>query len=161
MKQIEIERKFLLKRIPDEKFDDIITMDQWYLNVDGKFERVRQRKYKDGRIDWLHTIKEDVDEMTRIEYEKLISIDEYHDFIKMCKSPETEAKYIQKRRYILNVNNDVWEIDEFLENKMVIAEIEIPSKDYSVTIPRSIQDTLVYEVTGINEFSNKSLSEPI
>jgi hypothetical protein len=55
---IEIERKFLLKRMPNEKPNDIIKMDQWYLNIDGKFERVRQRQWKSsGKIDWIHTIK--------------------------------------------------------------------------------------------------------
>ena len=68
---LEIERKFLLKRLPNEKPHDIIKMDQWYLNVNGIYERVRQRQWKStGKIDWIHTIKEFVDEMSNIEIEK-------------------------------------------------------------------------------------------
>lgn len=161
MKQIEIERKFLLKRMPDEKPDDVITIDQWYLNVNGIFERVRQRKHKNGKIDWIHTIKEDIDEISKFETEKLITIDEYHNFTKKCKDPNHEGKYIQKKRHIFKHNNDVWEVDEFLENKLIIAEIEMPSKDYLVDIPESIKKVIICEVSDKKEFSNQSLSEPI
>lgn len=159
---IEIERKFLLKRMPNEKPNDIIKMDQWYLNVDGKFERVRQRKWKSsGKIDWIHTIKEFVDEMTNIETEKLITSDEYHDFIKECKNPNSDARYIQKNRHLFKNGNDTWEVDEFLETSLIVAEIEIPNKEYDVVLPDFITENLICEVTGMREFSNKNLSDKI
>jgi CYTH domain-containing protein len=159
---LEIERKFLLKRLPNEKPNDIIKMDQWYLNVDGTFERVRQRQRKsNGTIDWIHTIKEFVDEMSNIETEKFISIDEYHEFIKKCKDPSSDARYIQKNRLIYQVGDDTWEVDQFLETSLIVAEIEIPTRDYEVKIPEFINKTIICEVTGIREFSNKNLSDKI
>ena len=159
---IEIERKFLLKRIPNEKPNDTIKMDQWYLNVNGKFERVRQRQWKSsGKIDWIHTIKEFVDEMTNIETEKFITSDEYHDFIKECKNPNSDARYIQKKRHLYKNGHDTWEVDEFLETSLIVAEIEIPNKEYDVVLPDFISENLICEVTGIREFSNKNLSDKI
>jgi CYTH domain-containing protein len=159
---LEIERKFLLKRLPNEKPHDIIKMDQWYLNVNGIYERVRQRQWKStGKIDWIHTIKEFVDEMSNIEIEKFISIDEYHEFIKKCKDSNSDARYIQKRRYLYKNGNDTWEVDEFLETSLIVAEIEIPNKEYEVIIPNHISDNLICEVTGMREFSNKNLSDKI
>lgn len=159
---LEIERKFLLKRLPDEKPDEVIKMDQWYLKVGDVYERVRQRQWKStGKIDWIHTIKNYVDEMTNEEIEKLISPEEYHNFIKKCKEPDSDSRYIQKRRLIYKNGNDTWEVDKFLEVDVIIAEIEIPNKEYEVKLPNFIIDNLIYEVTGIKEFSNKNLSDKI
>jgi len=159
---LEIERKFLLKRMPNEKPDEVIKMDQWYLNVNGIYERVRQRQWKStGKIDWIHTIKEDYDEISRIETEKLISDYEYHEFIKKCKQPDSDARYIQKRRNLYKNGNDTWEVDEFLETSLIVAEIEIPTKDYKVEIPSYISENLICEVSEMREFSNKNLSDKI
>lgn len=132
------------------------------MNINGVYERVRQRQWKStGKIDWLHTIKEYVDEMTNNEIEKLISAEEYHNFIKKCKEPESDSRYIQKKRYIYKRGNDVWEVDDFLEVSIIVAEIEIPNRDYKVKLPPFITKNLIYEVTGIREFSNKNLSDKI
>ena len=107
--------------MPNEKPDEVIKMYQWYLNVNGIYERVRQRQWKStGKIDWIHTIKEDYDEISRIETEKLISGDEYHEFIKKCKHPDSDARYIQKRRHLYKNGNDTWEVDEFLETSLIV-----------------------------------------
>ena len=52
-----------------------------------------------------------------------------------------------------------WEIDEFSNDyKLIIAEIEIPTKDYEVVLPDYVKDLVLIEVTGMKPFSNRSLS---
>jgi CYTH domain-containing protein len=41
---------------------------------------------------------------------------------------------------------------------LIIAEIEIPTKDYEVIIPDYLKELVLIEVTGMKPFSNRSLS---
>jgi CYTH domain-containing protein len=42
-----------------------------------------------------------------------------------------------------------------------VAEIEIPSEDYELEIPEFIQKKNLLEVTGLKQFSNRSLSNRV
>jgi CYTH domain-containing protein len=157
---LEIERRYLLKRIPIEPPKDVIRITQWYMEVDGVNTRVRQRVYGNGNPDWTRTIKTYVDEMTCIEDEVSISIEEYEDFRKKCYESDA-ATLLEKKRLVYENNGDTWEVDEYLDFELIMAEIEMPNKEYVFEIPEHIQDEIIMEVTGIKEFSNYSLSEKI
>jgi len=42
----------------------------------------------------------------------------------------------------------VWEIDEFLDRPLWLAEIELPSADTEVRVPEWLAEYVVREVTG-------------
>src|SRR4029077_9794988 len=49
--------------------------------------------------------------------------------------PQTEGARVRKRRYHVPDGEVVWEIDEFLDLELWLAEIELPSADIEVAIP--------------------------
>ncbi len=49
----------------------------------------------------------------------------------------------------------------FKDINLIIAEVELPEKDYKFEIPNFIKDLMVMEVTKYKYFSNKRLSKKV
>ena len=159
---IEIERKFLLKAIPDLKPTEVIKIKQWYLKVDGIWERARSMDSNIYGIKWVHTIKTRISDISNIEDEYDMDKDGFDDFVKRCKSSKQNARYITKERRIYPDGELKWEVDVFSQKcHIIVAEIEIPTEDYELEIPEFIQKKNLLEVTGLKQFSNRSLSNRV
>jgi CYTH domain-containing protein len=159
---IEIERKFLLKAVPDLKPTEVIKIKQWYLKVDGIWERARSMDSNIYGIKWVHTIKTRISDISNIEDEYDMDKDEFDDFVKRCKSAKQNARYITKERRIYPDGELKWEVDVFSQKcHIIVAEIEIPTEDYELEIPEFIQKKNLLEVTGLKQFSNRSLSNRV
>lgn len=159
---IEIERKFLLKSIPDIKPTEIIRIRQWYLKVDGIWERARSMESSISGLKWVHTIKTRISETSNLEEERELSKKEFEDFIKRCKSSDHMAKCIKKERRIYPYGELKWEVDIFSQKcHIIVAEIEMPAEDYELEIPEFILKKSLMEVTGLKQFSNRSLSKRV
>ena len=159
---IEIERKFLLKAVPDLKPTEVIKIKQWYLKVDGIWERARSMDSNIYGIKWVHTIKTRISDISNIEDEYDMDKDEFDDFVKRCKSAKQNARYITKERRIYPDGELKWEVDVFSQKcHIIVAEIEIPTEDYELEIPEFIQKKSLLEVTGLKQFSNRSLSNRV
>jgi CYTH domain-containing protein len=159
---IEIERKFLLKAVPDLKPTEVIKIKQWYLKVDGIWERARSMDSNIYGIKWVHTIKTRISDISNIEEEYDMDKDEFDDFVKRCKSAKQNARYITKERRIYPDGELKWEVDVFSQKcHIIVAEIEIPTEDYELEIPEFIQKKSMLEVTGLKQFSNRSLSNRV
>ena len=159
---IEIERKFLLKAVPDLKPTEVIKIKQWYLKVDGIWERARSMDSNIYGIKWVHTIKTRISDISNIEDEYDMDKDEFDDFVKRCKSAKQNARYITKERRIYPDGELKWEVDVFSQKcHIIVAEIEIPTEDYDLEIPEFIQKKSLLEVTGLKQFSNRSLSNRV
>ncbi len=159
---IEIERKFLLKAIPDLKPTEVIKIKQWYLKVDGVWERARSMDSNVYGIKWVHTIKTRISDISNIEEEYDMDKTEFDDFVKQCKSTKQNARYITKERRIYPDGELKWEVDVFSQKcHIIVAEIEIPTEDYELEIPEFIQKKSLLEVTGLKQFSNRSLSNRV
>ena len=161
MANLEIERKFLLKSLPiivDAK--DSINIEQLYLKKNNIWERVRSwESTKTGKKKWIHTIKTNMGKGINMEDEKLITESEFLDFKSNCFKSGTESRQINKIRHIYPDGKLYWEVDEFQSGyKLIVAEIEIPQKDFRVDIPKYISDLILLEVTGLKQFSNRNLS---
>jgi|AntRauTorckE6833_2_1112554.scaffolds.fasta_scaffold06085_3 CYTH domain-containing protein len=154
--ELEIERKIILKRLPDIGYDDIIKIDQYYFkNENNEWERYRKSKIGD-KIQYFKTIKKGLREGVCMEDESNISKKEFKKNVKKCD------RKISKTRHIKKVENDLfWEVDVFNDMTLIMAEIEIPSEDYEVTYPQWIEDNIISDVTNIREFSNRRMSEKI
>ena len=163
-KDIETERRFLLKRVPDLKFDKELRISQFYLSEkkDKITSRIRMTSHK-GSADVVfhHTTKERISKMSVIEKEREISRDYYGDlFDDAVEKNKGNPRGIYKDRLIYNVKDDLkWEVDSFEvgDIQLVIAEIEIPSEDYKLKIPDEFD--VIMEITGIKQFSNSNLAE--
>lgn len=159
--KIEIERRFLLKSLPKEKPIEIIKIKQWYIKIDGIWERIRIEDSNINGRKIIHTIKTKLSPISSMEDEKIISKKEFQKFIKQSKS-DKNSKFISKKRYIYTDGKHKWEVDCFKQKcHIIIAEVELPKEDYLLELPTFIQKKLLMEVTGFKQFSSRNLSNRI
>lgn len=154
--KLEIERRFLLKRLPrmiNPHFSKNIV--QYYTVKDG--EPIRVRHEVDQDVFYITKKKNTTNPIVKEETEWNIEKEEFNTLSALATSD------IKKKRYEIEYSGELWEIDDFDPEygKLIIAEIEMPTADYDLTIPEEIREVLIMEVSGIKEFSNVSLSKPI
>jgi len=145
----EIERKYLVNHTKWEKTDKPPgqVYRQGYLAIESiKTIRVRQTPNK-GYL----TIKGISAGATRQEYEYEIPLDEARELLDNFSISE-----LSKIRYIINFNNKIWEVDEFLGQNygLILAEIELKSEEEMYDIP----DWLGMEVTNDQRYYNANLT---
>jgi CYTH domain-containing protein len=146
-KHIEIERKFLLKRLPNIKFDSHDRMEQCYCPK-GRFRLVLNNK-----MSCLQTNKTEKRPGVYEEDEKTVSA----NFL--AKSYQSKTKSLSKVRHYKKVGKLTWEVDEYLGMNVIVAEIELPTEKYDLKLPKFIKDVLIMEVTKFPEFKNSNLAE--
>ena len=166
---IEIERKFLIEDstiLPP--LGEGMRMIQCYLPSEdwlnfwpgeiGELEEVLADPLSAYRIrvhgnTAIATAKNQSDGPSRLEFEKEIPLELVLEIVDSRKYPSVE-----KTRYKIPRNDDLfWEIDFFEGNNsgLVIAEIEIPVPDYSITLPNWVGR----ELTGQDDvWSNQALA---
>ena len=161
--KLEIERKFLLKAMPDLAPSEVVKIDQYYFkNKDGIWERARSWDSNVNGMKYIHTVKKSVSKGVNLEDEKYLTEDEFKKFKTKCKSGTVESRFIKKERHIYPDGDLYWEVDMFNSgHHLIVAEIEIPTKNHKITIPDFISEKLLLEVTGLKQFSNKNLSNKI
>lgn len=160
--KLEIERKFLLKAMPDKSPSEIIKIEQFYLkNSEGIWERARSWDSDINGMKYIHTIKKSISKGVNLEDEHFMTKDEFIKFKNECLISK-ESKYISKERWVYPDGRLNWEVDIFNSgHHLIVAEIEIPTKRFKINIPEFISDKLLLEVTEFKQFSNRSLSNKI
>ena len=149
---VEIERKYLLSYVPDEaRVGRRVDIDQGYIPGARLHERIRRvtvRRAGKLHVLYYRTIKlgEGI-ARTEIEEETTAAIFE-------AMWPLTRGHRLRKRRYAVDVDGYTWEIDEFKNRDLVLAEIELDSEDDEVKIPEWLDDALQREVTLEPAFQN-------
>jgi len=150
---VEIERKYLLSALPRFPLPlDVLEVEQGYIPGQNVLERVRRQRHADGAELFFRTVKlgsgverlELEDEIGRRTFEHLWVL--------------TEGARVRKRRHIVNHLGDHWEIDEFLDRPLVLAELEIPTVDTKIQMPDWLTAVLVREVTDEKAYTNRSLA---
>ncbi len=152
--ELEIERKYLLRGMPvmpDLPGRRTLTVDQGYIPGERIKERLR-RVEENGREKWYRTVKLGKG-LARHEFE-----DETNGEIFLAMWPLTQGRRLRKRRHVVPDGHLFWEIDEFLDRQLVLAEIELPAIDAVVTIPDWLHDVLDREVTGETPYMNSTLA---
>jgi len=154
-KDMEIEHKYLLKRLPIATVDaPSVEIEQGYLPGEKLVERLRRIRFADGAEKWFRTIKAGSG-LERIELEEEADAD-----LSRAMWQLTEGRRVHKRRYSIRESEDVvWEVDEFLDRELVLAEIELPTGDTLFELPVWLQDVLDREVTDEPEYSNTRLAQ--
>jgi CHAD domain-containing protein/CYTH domain-containing protein len=153
---VEIERKYLLSYVPDEaRVGRRVDIDQGYIPGARLHERIRRvtvRRAGKLHVLYYRTIKlgEGI-ARTEIEEETTAAIFE-------AMWPLTRGHRLRKRRYAVDVDGYTWEIDEFKNRDLVLAEIELDSEDDEVKIPEWLDDALQREVTLEPAFQNINLA---
>lgn len=146
---IEIEKKFLLRYLPDSLLINGILIQQGYI-INKKEGVVRIRLSGDTAF---LTIKGATCNASRKEYEYAIPQQDATEMLQLfCQKP-----LIEKTRYQIEFNGFEWVIDQFSGDNqgLVIAEIELDSIDQVFEKP----DWIEREVTHDPRYFNSNLIE--
>lgn len=166
----EIERKYLLDRLPDlPRTAEAYRIEQGYLPPDTPGEgRVRRMIDSAGGVVCTHTIKSGHG-VRRTEVERTISPDAFER-----AWAESAGSRLLKTRYRVPVAGEgfaagagiagapspslVWEIDVFAGLDLVLAELEIPYVEFEVVFPPWLAPHVVREVTDEPAFRNFAIA---
>jgi adenylate cyclase len=149
---VEIERKYLLRKLPAEvRGAPVAEIEQGYLPGEVLVERLRRVKTPAG-VQYVRTVKTGSG-LVRTELEESCTLATFK-----AMWPLTKGKRLRKRRYRLADAGHVWEIDEFLDRRLVLAEVELTSARDEVVLPDWLARCAVREVTAEPEYLNHTLS---
>lgn len=154
----EIERRYLLKRMPmGVKWDDILDIIQYYIDIDGITWRLRLTfsLFNDGEpeIEFLHKVFNSMGDFTEV--------------IKEITNAEVSAlidkahKVIKKSRFINKADNLKFEVDQLSGVDLTFLEVELTDINQVFEVPENIKKEIIMEVTGIKELSNAALAHKL
>lgn len=161
---LEIERKFLLKKFPKsviEKYKkglQILNIVQYYFLIDGVWQRYRIVNSEGKKVKYVHTIKSAISPGVYNEIEKTVKEKEFEQ-----KRKEHIKNYavIRKTRYVVKHKGFKFEIDVYLDLKLVILEVELPALNHPFEFPDGLFEEIIIEATGMKQFSNFNLAVKI
>lgn len=156
---LEIERKFLieypdigaLRRMADYR---VIHIEQSYLSAEDEQIGGRVRRITEGdSVRYIYTCKKRLTVLTRHEYEREISEEEYRELL-THKTPDTIT--ISKDRHIFSFEGLVYELDvyDFWSDKATL-EAEVKNEETTIPIPPCVK--LIKEVTYDKRYNNSQL----
>ncbi|MEE8459108.1 MAG: hypothetical protein V3S08_04510 [Phycisphaerales bacterium] len=151
MRQLEIERKYLLQSLPQfPATAQSYRMDQGYFADEPG--RVRRTRAPDGTMTYTHTVKKGIG-LVREEIERELSADEFESLWH-----RTTGRRLTKTRTKVPEGNLVWEIDDYDALDLVVAEVELPTPETRVTIPGWLAPHVVREVTEDPAYQNWAIA---
>lgn len=151
-KDLEIERKYLLSALPPICIGrDAVEIDQGYLPGERLIERLRRKRTREG-VTYVRTVKLGTG-IARIEVEEPCTEEVFAQLW-----PLTEGRRLTKRRYAIEEGERIWEIDEFTDRELFLAEVELPTEETEVVIPEWLSPLLEREVTGEDAYVNANLA---
>jgi CHAD domain-containing protein/CYTH domain-containing protein len=149
---VEIERKFLLSAMPAQLGRmPAAVIEQGYLPGEQIQERIRRSSGPSGTTCW-RTVKLGAG-LVRQEFEE-----EMPESMFETLWPLTEGRRVAKRRYRVTDGDLTWEVDDFTDRTLVLAEVELPSSDTEVAVPDWLVPFVVREVTDEPEYVNINLA---
>lgn len=151
--QLEIERKYLLRALPRmPRVSDVLEIEQGWLPGEKLMERLRRQRSRDGTVRHFRTIKLGSG-VSRMELEEETDAATFEHLWLL-----TEGRRLTKRRYVVTDGDDTWEIDEFTDRDLVLAELEFDDPGHEVVIPTWLAPVLVRDVTDEKQYTNRSLA---
>lgn len=158
---LEIERKFLIA-YPDT---DVLRgmpgyhvrhISQTYLSADESFIGGRIRRIEEaGCVSYVYTYKMRLSDMTRREYERPLSEEEYTELLGRKKDGTIT---IEKDRHIFTYAGLTYELDVYdFWNDRATLEAEVESEDTPIPVPPCV--ALIKEVTADRRYNNSRLAE--
>jgi CHAD domain-containing protein/CYTH domain-containing protein len=149
---VERERKYLLRGLPEVTREaSVQEIEQGWLPGDRLRERLRRTRDAAGDR-FYRTVKLGAG-IARVEIEEETTGDLF-----AALWPHTDGCRIAKRRYRIPDGALTWEIDEFRDRPLVLAEVELPRADTEVRVPAWLVPFVEREVTGDPAYLNLTLA---
>jgi CYTH domain-containing protein/CHAD domain-containing protein len=149
---MEIERKWLLSALPPRvRGLTPALLRQGYLAGETLVERIRSVTTSE-KVRWIRTVKLGRG-MARIEVEEVTT-----DVLGEALFALTHGRRVEKQRYAVHEGEFTWEIDNFTDRALVLAECELTHEHARVELPVWLAPYVVREVTGESEFTNWKLA---
>lgn len=160
---LEIERVFLLARLPDlPPGAEALRIEQGYLpdpaGAEGQAQagalegRLRRTTRQDGEVRCHHTVKKGLG-LVRTEEEREVPVAEFERLW-----PRTAGRRIVKTRHEVKAGALTWEVDRFEGLDLVLAEVELPSEAHEAPLPDWLAPHVVREVTDDPSYRNFAIA---
>jgi CYTH domain-containing protein len=114
--------------------------------------RVRRAVAHDGSVICTHTVKRGIG-LVREELERTITLEQFE---RVWRDPATFR--LRKTRYRVKARDRLWEIDDFDDLDVVLAEVELPTADAEAAIPDWLAAHVVREVTDEPAFTSHAIA---
>jgi CHAD domain-containing protein/CYTH domain-containing protein len=152
---VELERKLLLRALPPEAAEaPWVDIAQGWLPGTALRERLRRTVHPDGTVQRTRTIKLGP-ATARLEVEE-----EAPATLFDALWPLTAAARVTKRRHTVTADGGAWEVDQFTDRALVLAEIEQHGDAAPPPPPAWLTPYIVRDVTLEPEFTNAALARP-
>jgi CHAD domain-containing protein/CYTH domain-containing protein len=150
----EIERKFLLHASPvlEGREIELLEIEQGWLPGERLQERLRCTRSQQATR-YFRTVKLGRG-ARRLELEEETDAELF-----AALWPLTKGQRLRKRRYRVREGERVWDIDEFLDRPLLLAEVELPSEDAPLDLPAWLAPCITREVTGEWGFVGRELGQ--
>jgi len=155
---VEIERKYLLRGRPDLEAAaasgarvDAVEIDQGWLPGERLRERLRRSVGPNGTT-YTRTVKVGAG-VERLELDEATSAPVFDTLW-----PLTEGCRIRKRRHRVRAGDHLWEVDEFLDRDLWLAEVELDDPDAAPDLPQWLAGQVEREVTDDPRYTNLKLA---
>ena len=160
MTKLEMERRWLLKRVPATTWTEEIVIHQFYLH-DAEGKRFRLRVSTDlatGTHSWVWNRKEEVQPGVNEETERDVAPAEA---LALLQNNAIE-KDIEKIRRKAIADGLTYEVDEYKHMALVVMEVEFDTLDefeQPRLLPEPFAAQVITELTYQKDFSNYNLAE--
>jgi CHAD domain-containing protein/CYTH domain-containing protein len=148
----EIQRRFLLRRVPaTAQAFALQEIDQGWLPGTRVVERIRSLR-RDARPVTYRTTRWSTGAAPAAPEGEVdqTMFDEIW--------PLTAGRRVAKRRHVVTDYGMQWEIDQFLDRDLVIADVAVAEGDTPVVVPEWLQPYIVREVTGDGAYTSLGLA---
>ena len=146
---LEIERKYLLKALPEGLINGQ-EIRQGYLSASDPEVRVRQMGSR------FFVTKKSGDGLTREETEEEVTEQVFN-----ILWPATEGRRVEKTRYrVTAADGIIWELDDYRGNLsgLFTAEVELPTEESVPQQPEILKNLVIADVTHDGKYKNKKLA---
>lgn len=151
---LEIERKYILKRLPYFTPDQVLSIMQFYTSAGSRYRSSTNMETKNTFF--YKTDKTPVSDGVNEEIESEIHQLEFY------YNMQHAVKALHKVRHVFRWVGYKFELDVFSHHKeLVLMEVELKSMDEEFEIPTFLQELILEEVTGQKEYNNFQIAVPI
>jgi CHAD domain-containing protein/CYTH domain-containing protein len=150
--KLERERKYLLAGLPPRAPEgEVVEIAQGWLPGARLRERLRRVIGAEGERYW-RAVKQGAG-LTRFETEEETTREVFE-----ALWPLTDGRRVAKKRHRVRDGSLTWEIDEFTDRDLIVAEVELPPRATDVDLPDWLRPLVVRDVTDDPAFLNENLA---